>query len=339
MPDARTNCGSVITAGCLFSGIGGFCEGLARADVRVLWANENDGYAAETYRANYPQNRLIEKDVRDLSVIGDRLDAVDILTAGFPCQSFSQAGDRKGFDDERGTLFFEIVRLIREFGERKPRILLLENVPYLQYGKGGVWFEKVLREIQLAGYWLGRHNFQVLNTAEITSLPHRRERLFMTATATNAFPCNDFQFPAPNENLLALHKIVNKRQKPSADHYMETDNRYCKAIARKMAKGDEDSIYQLRRSYARENKNECPPLTANMGGGGHNVPFIKDRWGIRKLTVEECAKFQGFDEIRFPKSVPIPEQYKQIGNAVSVPVAAKLARECVQTIMRSGAQA
>ena len=321
-----------LTAACLFAGIGGFCSGLARAGVRVLWANENDDYAAETYNANYPRNRLIKKDVCDLSVAGDGLEPVDILTAGFPCQSFSQAGDRKGFDDERGMLFFEILRIIEEFGDRKPRVLLLENVPNLQFGKGGVWFERILRDVQLAGYWFDRDNCQVLNTAKITDLPHRRERLFMVAMATSAFPCNNFRFPAPNGKPLALNKLINKRAKPPSARYMDSDNLYCKIIAAKMKKGDRDSIYQLRRNYARENKGECPPLTANMGGGGWNVPVIQDRRGIRELTVAECAKFQGLDDVRFPDSVPDKERYRQIGNAVSVPVAAKLAQECVHVL-------
>ena len=333
-----------LTAACLFAGIGGFCSGLAQAGVRVLWANENDDYAAETYNANYPRNRLIKKDVRDLSVDGDGLEPVDILTAGFPCQSFSQAGDPKGFDDERGKLFFEILRIIGEFGDHKPRILLLENVPRLQSGKGGVWFERIVREVQLAGYWFSRYNCQVLNTAEITDLPHRRERLFMVAVAASAFPCNPFRFPAPNGKPLALNKLIDKRTKPPSARYMPRDNLYRKVIADKVKKGDSGSIYQLGRDrghrgnrVARESKNECPTLLANMGEGGWNIPFVKDSWGIRELTVTECAKFQGLDGIEFPDSVPVKQRYKQIGNAVSVPVAALLARECVHTLTAGGA--
>ena len=210
-----------LTAGCLFSGIGGFCAGLQEAGVNVLWANELDKYATQTYIKNFTKNGLINKDVRDLSVNGDNLAPVDILTAGFPCQSFSQAGDRKGFDDERGELFNDIIRIIEEFGDNKPSLLLLENVPYLQYGNGGDWFERILRKIKRAGYWIGHHSCQVLNTAKITDLPHSRERLFMVAMSIDSFACNSFRFPTPNGKPLALKKLIDKSKKATNDHYME----------------------------------------------------------------------------------------------------------------------
>ena len=307
---------------------------LKQEGIEVLWANEKDDHAIRTYRNNHPDVRLFPKDVQDLTVADDRLAPVDILTAGFPCQSFSQAGDRKGFADDRGKLFFEIPRIIREFGARKPAILLLENVPYLQYGGRGIWFDKVLTEVRRAGYWFGTRNCQVLDTAKVTDLPHRRERLFMVAMSIDAFPCNYFLFPADeNHGLREMRDMVDKRKKKPKEHYMDPENRYCKIIADKMKAGKSDSIYQLRRSYARENEKQCPPLTANMGGGGHNVPFVKDRWGIRRLTVEECAKFQGLESIDFPEDVPENERYKQIGNAVSVPVARKLAHECARVFL------
>ncbi len=333
---AKKSTHTAVTAGCLFAGIGGFCAGLKSASVKVLWANEKNEYASQTYAKNYPGIRLIQKDIKNFSVIGDKLEPVDILTAGFPCQSFSVAGERKGFDDERGQLFYQIVRIIKEFGDQKPSVLLLENVPNLRYGKGGVWFEEVVRNIKLAGYWLGQHNCKVLNTAEITHLPHRRDRLFMVALAIDSFDCNDFNFPLPNGKPLGLGNLVDKTKKKAPDNYMEKDNRYCKIIKRKMDEGEKGSIYQLRRSYAREHKNECPTLTANMGGGGHNVPFVKDRWGIRRLTVEEYAKFQGLEKIKFPDSIPEKEMYRQIGNAVTVPVAEKLAKECVRILITRG---
>ena len=223
-----------VTAGCLFAGIGGFCFGLKSAKAKVLWANEEDDYANETYAQNHPGTRLIPKDVKKLSVEGDELAPVDILTAGFPCQSFSVAGDKKGFDDERGQLFFEIIRIIEEFGDKKPSVLLLENVPYLQSGKRGVWFAEVVKRIQSAGYWFSSENCKVLNTAKITSLPHRRERLFMVATAIGAFDCNEFNFPEPNGKAVPLGKLLDKRTKKDDVNYIDPANRYCKIIEEKM---------------------------------------------------------------------------------------------------------
>lgn len=336
MPKSAMRSAQTHTAGCLFAGIGGFCSGLKNAKfsqgrIKVLWANEKDKHAAETYRKNY-RTRLITKDVRDLSVEADGLEPVDILTAGFPCQSFSLAGDQKGFKDERGQLFYEILRIVREFGSQKPSILLLENVPNLKYGGGGAWFDKVVGGIQAAGYWFNRHNCRVLNTLEITSLPHHRERLFMVAMS-DQFVCNNFEFPGVNGKPAPLHDFMDKNI-PASDrcYRIKPGNRYHEMIARKMEEGDKKSIYQLRRSYVRESKGKCPTLTANMGGGGWNVPFVKGKRGIRQLTVSECARLQGLGRISFPEGVPENERYRQIGNAVSVPVAQKLGKECIKAL-------
>ncbi len=119
---------SQITVGCLFAAIGGFCRAFEAVGASVAWANEKDGFAAETFRLNFQHVRCIEKDIESLSVKADGLEPVDILTAGFPCQPFSVAGEKRGFQDERGLLFLHIIRIIREFGASKPKVLLLENV-------------------------------------------------------------------------------------------------------------------------------------------------------------------------------------------------------------------
>jgi len=328
----KVNNGSRPTAGALFAGMGGFCRGFQEAGINTLWANENNEHASRTFRANYPDVKMLEKDVCDLSVSDDKLAPVDILTAGFPCQSFSHAGHKRGFGDDRGKMFFEIIRLIDEFGENKPKILVLENVPYLANGDYGKWLKTITSKIQLAGYWFDRNNCRMLRTDEISGLPQGRERLFMVAASADAFYCNDFTFPEPESGtkLRPLSKFINRNKKSSARDYLSPDNRYYKAIDEKIAQGDAKSIYQLRRYYVREYPTKCPTLTANMGGGGHNVPFIKDRWGIRRLSVEECAGMQGFENFNFPPEVSTSERYRQIGNAVSVPVAEKLARSCLQ---------
>ena len=103
--------------GCLFAAIGGFCKAFEEAGARVAWANEKDKFARETFVANFPDLRFIHKPIEDVSVQGDGLEPVDILTAGFPCQPFSVAGEKLGFEDERGLLFLHIIRIIKEFGK------------------------------------------------------------------------------------------------------------------------------------------------------------------------------------------------------------------------------
>lgn len=111
--------------------MGGFCRAFAMEGFEIAWANEKDNFAAQTYRKNFADTSLHHKPIEEFSVIADELSPVDVLTAGFPCQPFSVAGSKLGFNDERGRSFFEIMRLIREFGSERPKILLLENVPHL----------------------------------------------------------------------------------------------------------------------------------------------------------------------------------------------------------------
>ena len=151
-----------LKAGALFGGIGGFCLAFEATGFETAWVNDVDPYACAVYRCNFPNNRLIEKDIRNLSVAKDKLEPVDVLHAGFPCQSFSQAGSRAGFDDERGQLFFELIRLINEFGINKPAAVVLENAPYLKWGAGGTWFLEVTRQLQRAGYWFRESSAQEL---------------------------------------------------------------------------------------------------------------------------------------------------------------------------------
>ena len=117
---ATTRSGSAyakkIKVGSLFAAIGGFCKAFELAGASIAWANEKDRFARDTFVANHPHLRYIHKPVEELSVEGDQLEPVDILTAGFPCQPFSVAGEKRGFQDERGLLFLHITRLIREFG-------------------------------------------------------------------------------------------------------------------------------------------------------------------------------------------------------------------------------
>ena len=332
MSGKRVKYNSEITAGCLFAGMGGFACALERARIRTLWANELDRNACKTFRHNHGGVHLIEKDVRELSVAKDDLPPVDILTAGFPCQSFSVAGRKAGFADERGACFFEIPRILKEFGDNRPGIVLLENVRNLMHGGDGLWFDEVIRQIQSAGYWFKKHTCKILDTAELTGIPQHRPRLFMAAFSTARFPMNFYKFPDAAVKPWDIGEFIFRSRKAGAEHYISPDNRFYKDIRKAMDEGDSSGIFQLRRYYARENKRRmCPTLSASMGGGGWNIPFVKDRWGVRELTVEECLMLQGFADYSFPDDVPRKERYRQIGNSVTVSLAAMLvanAAEC-----------
>ena len=331
--------GGPLTAACLFSGMGGFASGLFQAGFKVLWASDNNQFACATFRHRFPKVRLLERDVRDVSVLEDSLLPVDVLSAGFPCQSFSQAGSRKGFEDSRGALYFEIPRLIDEYEENdKPALVILENVPNLVYGKNGDWFDCIRRTMRRAGYWFREEACWTANVKDVTDLPQDRERLFMVAASRRYFNRNPFSPPSSIETKKqSLADIVDRSQRGANESYLAPDNRYYKMIAQAMNDGESDTnLYQLRRSYVREKKHGlCPTLTANMGIGGHNVPFLRDNWGIRRLSVGEVAGLQGFDsrENLFPQ-IPESEQYRLLGNSVCVELARLVGSVCLEILER-----
>ncbi len=330
------------TAGCLFSGMGGFASGLVSAGFAIRWASDNDAFACATFRHRLPGVPLIEKDIRDLSARTDGLAEVDVLAAGFPCQSFSQAGSRLGFEDPRGRLFFEIPRLIAEFGpEKHPRLVILENVPHLLYGAERAWFDEIRRALRRVGYWFREESCWTVNVKDVTELPQDRERLFLVAASREHFPYNPFSPPVATTNgrgdgrRRPLNDFINRTCKAPGEEYLPSQNRYYKMIDREMGSGEStENIYQLRRSYVREKRQGlCPTLTANMGIGGHNVPFVRDSWGIRRLSVAEVAQLQGFDaqDSLFP-DIPRPERYRLLGNAVCVHLARLVGAICADIL-------
>lgn len=314
-------------AGGLFTGIGGFCIGLKSLGIDTEWSVENDPSAVSTYSLNLGKNKVIRqndipKSVTEISVSSDNLKPVDILHAGFPCQSFSVAGERKGFDDPRGKLFYEITRIVKEFDENRPSVLLLENSPNLKIGDSGSWFIELSTQIKKAGYWFRESNTFELDSFDHTDVPQKRKRLFMVAFATNRFKNGKLTLDLPFTNSQKqLEKYIDFDGEIEDDtYYLDKDNKYYQMIMAKI--DDPRSVLQLRKYEVRDKGiNVVPTLTANMGQGGHNVPFILDKKGLRKLTEHECLKIQGFPpEFTFPDDVPRAKRYQQVGNSVVPPL-------------------
>ena len=328
------------TVGCLFAAMGGFCRAFQKAGARTLWANELDDDACTTFTTNYPTVRLIPKSVERLQVDADALEPVDVMTGGFPCQPFSEAGLKKGLDDDRGRLFLEVIRLLREFGDRRPKVLLLENVRHFRNHDDGRTFHELQTELQRVGYWFPQGNAQVLDTATHTTIPQNRKRVFMVALNSDWYTGGRFDFPdpLPKGSLRPVREFLDLREKADEWYYFTEESQYHPMFVEQMAQGGDDKIYQLRRNYVRWNRSGlCFTLMANMGDGGHNQPVIRDRWGIRKLTVRECARLQGFDDSWFvmPASILRKSQLKQIGNSVTVPLVARIAERCIATLRRA----
>jgi len=240
------------------------------------------------------------------------------------------------FDDPRGRLFYEVIRLVMEFQDHKPSVIVLENSPFLRYGEGGSWFIELSKEIKKAGYWFRDSNCAELDSYEITQLPQKRKRLFMVALSIDKFKNGKFAFPTKRndreKNLAEYINFSGSLEDPS--YYLPDENRYRNMISKMM--DDKGCIYQLRKFLVRvKDPGVCPTLTANMGLGGHNVPFIHDAKGIRKLTEYECLKLQGFpNTFAFPDEVPRGKRYEQIGNSVVVPVVELLAFAVKEKILK-----
>lgn len=333
----KQNSRSKYKVGCLFAAIGGFAHAFQQAGATIEWANEKDNQASLTFKANFPKVKHYYKPVEELSVLSDQLNAVDIITAGFPCQPFSRAGEGLGFKDKRGELFLEIIRLIKEFGLNKPKILIMENVKNLKSHDKGQTFQRIMTEIQNAGYWFTEANSKILNTATHTEIPQNRERIFMVALSSQHFSSNNFEFPPelPVGSMFPIKNYLTLDMKADNNLYFQNTSQYYQMFVDAIEEGGNEAIYQLRRSYVRQNKsNMCFTLMANMGEGGHNQPVIKDSWGIRKLTTRECARLQGYEDEWFvmPKEVSRGQMYKQIGNSVTVPLVKKIAENTLQIL-------
>jgi len=297
----------------LFAGIGGIRRGFKNVfkdNIDFVFSSEIDKNAQKTYCLNY--NEIPHGDITTINE--SEIPAHDIILAGFPCQAFSVAGYRKGFEDTRGTLFFDVVRIAKF---HKPKVIFLENVKgFVNHDKGKT-FKIVKKTLEDMGYNIF---YKVLNTKDF-NIAQNRERIYIVAFLDDI---KDFTFPEPEEATKTIKDFLDTN---------EIDNKYYYNSRPLYSKIKDDvknldMIYQWRRHYIRENKNKvCPTLTANMGTGGHNVPIIKDKKGIRKLTPSECIRFQGFDiDFRFPKDLALSHQYKQAGNSVTVKVIEEIAK-------------
>jgi DNA (cytosine-5)-methyltransferase 1 len=309
------------THGSLFAGIGGLCSAFNTNGFVGAFANEIEPAVAQAYRSNHHVERFFPGTIEDIRA--SNLPSVDVLHGGFPCQPFSVAGTREGFSDRRGMLFMEIPRLLREFGERRPKVVLLENSPNLLLGEGGAWIRKIVHELNKAGYWFDVSNAIVLDVAKHGGLPQKRERLFIIALDSNHFGGNfitqkDFPVSKPCE----MRELIDPAEEVDDSYYLPVGNRYEKQILEHRV-SDPYQIYQLRKFYVRvAPPGLCPTLTAHMGLGGHNVPFIITNGRVRKLTETECLRLQGFDErFKFPDGMGMGARYQMIGNAVSPKVA------------------
>ena len=317
----------------LFCGIGGFRLGFEGVGANCVFSSDIDKYASETYFNNFGENPL--SDIIDIKT--EAIPKYDVLCAGFPCQPFSIGGHRKGFKDTRGTLFFEVERILKE---TKPKAFVLENVKGLVNHNQGNTLQVILNtlavringKINTAKYrdTLGYHvYYKVLNSKDF-GLPQNRERIFIVGFKDNV----EFNFPEGTNDSRRLVEILEKDvlKNTTSDIVNTNIEKYLHQHKRKAQMENKKCLlaYEIRNSRcAFRFDGLAPTLTAKMGTGGNNVPVLVQQ--RRKLTTRECLRIQGF-----PESYKIKEDYmqsyKQIGNSVSVPVIKAIAKEIVKFI-------
>ncbi len=310
-----------------FAGVGGIDIGFESAGFKTIYANEMDKYAAVTFQSNFPDIKIDVCDIRDLDENKDIPD-FDVMLGGFPCQAFSVAGYRQGFDDEkgRGNLFFDLLRIIKV---KKPAIIFLENVKNLVGHDNGNTFEVINKCLEDEGYFV---KSMVLNSSQYGNVPQTRERIYIVCFK-NKSHYQKFDFPKPIKLEKTLKDVIDFDNKQDDKFYYTDTCKFYDTLVDEMT--NSDTCYQWRRIYVRENKsNLCPTLTANMGTGGHNVPLIKTHSGaIRKLTPRECFNLQGFPAgYILPTELSNTSLYKQAGNSVAVTVIARIALNIAEAV-------
>ena len=309
----------------LFAGIGGFRMALQNLGGKCVFSSEWDEHAKKTYFYNYgeiPFGDITKESTKKL--IPKKF---DVLCAGFPCQAFSIAGYQKGFEDTRGTLFFDVAEIIKR---HRPKAVFLENVKNLKSHDKGNTFQVIKKTLEDLNYVVYD---QVMNAMEYANIPQNRERIFIICFDLKQVTNHDrFAFPEKVDLTQNIHSCIDASESNPRLFYTEKMSHYEELRDSIVSK---DTIYQWRRVYVRENKSSvCPTLTANMGTGGHNVPLILTDKGIRKLSPKECLNFQGFPTTyTFPSDIPASACYKQAGNSVVVPLIQKVCQRLCTIIL------
>lgn len=311
-----------LTVASFFAGVGGIDLGFESQDFRTVYVNEFDEKARETFALNFPHVQLDERDIREVSA--SEVPSTDIIVGGFPCQAFSIEGYRQGFQDEkgRGTLFFELARIIEE---KQPRAIFLENVKNLVRHDKGNTLRVILKTLEDLGYYV---TYQVMNAAEYGNIPQGRERIYIVGFKDKAVS-ERFQFPDKVELTKSVFDVIDFKTQVEEQYYYREDKPYYPLLRDNIV--SIGSIYEYRRGNTiRENKSGVvPTLLASMGTGGNNVPMILTETGeIRKLTPRECFNTQGFPRsYKFPENMANSHLYKQAGNSVAVPVVSRIAEK------------
>lgn len=311
----------------LFCGIGGIRIGMESQGFECVMSCDINVECQKTYKANFNEwplgdiTKISEKDVPDH----------DILCAGFPCQPFSISGKKKGFEDTRGTLFFDICRIIKE---KKPEVVFLENVKHLVHHDHGNTLNVILNKLESLGY---KTSWKILNASDF-GVPQNRERIIIIGSKKNKFDFSklhtvpkvrildfldkkgDFEYLNPEEYTL----LSEVKQQPSSGLIFAG---YRNKSIRKV--GVRPGTEHLSRVHKQPNRiysvyGVHPTLPSQETSGRYFILTEDNR--VRKLTLNECWTIMGFPK-SYKKVSSAGEQYKQLGNSVCVPMIIEIAKE------------
>jgi DNA (cytosine-5)-methyltransferase 1 len=317
----------------LFAGIGGFRLAFQNLNGKCVFTSEWDKYSKQTYQANFGEVPFgdITKDITK----GYIPDGFDVLCAGFPCQAFSIAGKRGGFEDTRGTLFFDVAEIIKK---KKPKAIFLENVKGLRSHDKGKTLATILNVLsEDLGYFVPEP--QVINAKEF-GVPQNRERIFIVGFRKD-LGISEFEYPKPLKNIVTLGDVLETETVSVkyylSEVYLETLRQH---KARHASKGNGFG-YEIISNEGTANAVVC-------GGMGRERNLVLDnrlkdftpvtnirgnvnREGIRKMTPREWARLQGFPD-NFKIVVSDAQAYKQFGNSVAVPAIQATAKKIIEKL-------
>jgi DNA (cytosine-5)-methyltransferase 1 len=299
----------------LFAGVGGIRIAFEKVKGECVFTSEWDKFSQITYEANFkdkPDGDITKIEVQDIP-------KHDILLGGFPCQPFSNAGLKQGFDDTRGTLFFDVARII---DYRKPSMILLENVKgFVNHDKGRT-MKIVTETLEELGYNVF---YKVLNARDF-GVPQNRERIYIVGINKRKLGSIGFVFPTPPYKEVKVGDILETK----VDDKYTLSNKLWQGHKRRLkehrAKGNGFG-YSL---FNRESK-YTSTISARYYKDGSEILIEQKDKNPRKLTPREAARLQGFPE-NFKIPVSDAQAYKQFGNSVAVPVVTAVAREMIKIL-------
>lgn len=319
----------------LFAGIGGFRIALQAIGGKCVFSSEWDTQAQKTYFANYGE--IPFGDITLRSTKNYIPDDFDVLCAGFPCQPFSISGKQKGFEDTRGTLFFDICEII---SEKQPKVVFLENVKHLVHHDGGNTLKTILSKLEELGYNV---SWKVLNGADF-GIPQNRERIIIIGCKDRSF---DFeQLPMqPRRPLAEFLDVDGEFEYLKPEEYTLIDNPkrqsdsglifagYRNKSIRKA--GVRPGTENLSRVHKQPNRiysiQGIHPTLPSQESSGRFFILLNDK-RVRKLTINECWRIMGFPD-NFVRISAIGQQYRQLGNSVCVKMIEEIAKEIKRQLL------